>query len=125
MRALFKYDILWLHRKLIDDTGGSHGLRDENLLDSALNAPFSSFGGIDLFSTLLERVARLGFGLVSNHPFIDGNKRIGLMIMQVTLHWNGITLNCTNDELVQLGLGIASGKLGYKEILGWLVSHSK
>ena len=114
-----------LHKILINDTGGSHGLRDESLLESALNVLFSSFEGVELFPTLLEKAARLAFGLVNNHPFIDGNKRIGIMAMQVMLQMNGIVFCCNNDELVELGLSIAKGELKYEDILKWLKTNTE
>ena len=120
MRILSKDEVLQLHRMLINDTGGSHGLRDESLLESALNMPFSSFDSIDLFPTLLEKAARLALGLIGNHPFIDGNKRIGIMAMQIMLHMNGVNLSCDNDELVRLGLGIAKSEMKHEDILEWL-----
>lgn len=77
MRVLSKRQILLLHSALISESGGSDGIRDDGLLDSALNTPFQTFAGQDLYPTVLEKAARLGFGLIRNHPFIDGNKRIG------------------------------------------------
>ena len=125
MKKLSKDEVLWLHKMLINDTGGSLGLRDEGLLESALNVPFSSFDGVELFPTLLEKAARLALGLVNNHPFNDGNKRIGIMAMQIVLHINGIVFCCDNDELVRLGLSIAKSELKHEGILQWLHINSK
>ena len=83
MKVLSKRQILLLHQQLVDETGGSPGLRDEGLLDSALNAPFQAFGGTSAFSSLQQKAARLCYGLVKNHPFVDGNKRIGAHAMLV------------------------------------------
>ena len=99
MTILSKEQILILHSQLIKATGGIDGLRDEGLLESALNAPFQTFGGTDAFPSLQQKAARLGYGLVKNHPFIDGNKRIGAHVMLVFLALNKIELEYTQDEL--------------------------
>ena len=90
MIRLSKTQILLLHEQLIAETGGSSGLRDEGMLDSALNAPFQTFGGEDVYPSLQQKAARLCFGLVKNHPFLDGNKRIGAHVMLVFLALNGV-----------------------------------
>ena len=90
MIRLFKPQILLLHEQLIAETGGSSGLRDEGMLDSALNAPFQTFGGEGVYPSLQQKAARLCFGLVKNHPFVDGNKRIGAHVMLVFLALNGV-----------------------------------
>ena len=90
MIRLSKPQILLLHEQLIAETGGSSGLRDEGMLDSALNAPFQTFGGEDIYPSLQQKAARLCFGLVKNHPFVDGNKRIGAHVMLVFLALNGV-----------------------------------
>ena len=92
MIRLSKPQILLLHEQLIAETGGSSGLRDEGMLDSALNAPFQTFGGEDVYPSLQQKAARLCFSLVKNHPFVDGNKRIGAHAMLVFLTLNGIEL---------------------------------
>src|SRR5690606_39032456 len=105
------------------ETGGIHGIRDEALLDSALNAPFQSFDGEDLYKTIQAKAARLGFALIKNHPFIDGNKRIGILAMLVFLQINGIEISCTDEELIRLGLGLADGSVDYKNLLSWIIDH--
>ena len=90
MIRLSKPQILLLHEQLIAETGGSSGLRDEGMLDSALNAPFQTFGEEDVYPSLQQKAARLCFGLVKNHPFVDGNKRIGAHVMLVFLALNGV-----------------------------------
>lgn len=105
---------------VIRATGGSHGLRDEGLLASALEAPFATFGGEDLFPTAEEKAARLGAGLVSNHAFVDGNKRIGVLAMLAFAKVNGLELKCTNEDIVRLGFGMADGSLGYEAVLAWI-----
>lgn len=123
MRTLSKRQVILLHQQLINEIGGSPGLRDEGLLESALAAPFQSFGGIDVYPSLQQRAARLAYGLVNNHPFVDGNKRIGAHTMLVFLALNGIELSYTQDELALLFIAVASGDKGYENVLDWLISH--
>ena len=123
MRTLSKRQVILLHQQLINEIGGSSGLRDEGLLESALAAPFQSFGGIDVYPSLQQRAARLAYGLVNNHPFVDGNKRIGAHTMLVFLALNGIELSYTQEELASLFIAVASGDKGYEDVLDWLISH--
>ena len=110
MKVLSKRQILLLHQQLVDETGGSPGLRDEGLLDSALNAPFQAFGGTSAFSSLQQKAARLCYGLVKNHPFVDGNKRIGAHAMLVFLAVNGLELSYTQQELADIVFQVAAGE---------------
>ena len=123
MKILSKRQILMLHTALIAQTGGIDGVRDEGLVDSAINAPFQTFAEQDLYPTVLEKAARLGFGLISNHPFLDGNKRIGAHAMLTFMGVNQINLCCTDEELISLILQVASGRLNYDGMLEWLKSH--
>lgn len=123
MRTLSKLQVLLLHEQLIDATGGTHGLRDEGLLESALTAPFQSFAGQSAYPSLQQKAARLCFGLVKNHPFIDGNKRIGAHVMLVFLALNGLVLSYTQDELSDVILRLANGQIGYEALLEWLLDH--
>ena len=124
MKRLTKTQILKMHSLLIQKTGGSDGVRDEGLLDSALNLPFQSFDGEDIYKTIQAKAARLGFSLINNHPFVDGNKRIGILVMLVFLEINGIEIICTDEELIELGLGLADGSVSYKDLLNWIIDHS-
>ena len=123
MIVLSKEQILVLHEQLIEETGGSSGLKDEGLLESALASPFQSFDGKDLFPSVYQKAARLGFGLASNHAFIDGNKRIGAHAMLVFLLLNGVEIEYSQEELIYLFLGIANGEKDYPNVLNWIVSH--
>lgn len=123
MKILSKRQILLLHSALIAQTGGLDGVRDEGLLDSAINAPFQTFAEQDLYPTVLEKAARLGFGLISNHPFLDGNKRIGTHAMLSFLGVNQIFLCYTDDELISVILQVASGTLDYNGLLDWMKNH--
>lgn len=124
MKRLTQAQILQMHNHIIDETGGSRGIRDGGLLDSALNLPFQSFDGEDLYKTIKSKAARLTFSLVNNHPFVDGNKRIGILAMLVFLEINGIEIICTNEELIELGLGLADGRISYDELLNWIIEKS-
>lgn len=123
MIRLSKPQILLLHEQLIAETGGSSGLRDEGMLDSALNTPFQTFAGKDVYPSLQQKAARLCFGLVKNHPFIDGNKRIGAHVMLVFLALNGIELQHTQTELSEVILQLAAGTLQSTDLLDWILSH--
>ena len=123
MIILSKEQIVSLHKELIEETGGIHGLKDKGMLESALAAPFQTFDGEDLYPSIYQKVARLGFGLANNHAFIDGNKRIGAHAMLIFLLLNGIELKYGQEELSDLFLNIADGKAGYAETLVWIVQH--
>ena len=123
MIILSKEQVIMLHEQLIDETGGSHGLKDEGLLESALASPFQSFDGKDLFPSTYQKAARLGFGLASNHAFIDGNKRIGAHVMLVFLALNNIEIEYSQKELIDLFLGVASGYIDYQDVLNWIILH--
>ena len=118
-----KEKVLLLHQMIAEETGGSIGLRDENLLDSALEGIFAGFGGKEFYPSKEEKGARLGYTLISNHAFVDGNKRIGIYIMMAFLEMNGIRLECTDEEIVTIGLSVADGRMGYEELLQWVIDH--
>ncbi|MBO7218537.1 MAG: type II toxin-antitoxin system death-on-curing family toxin [Clostridia bacterium] len=118
-----KDKVLLLQQLLIESTGGTAGVRDFGLLDSALASAFQTFDGVDLYPTKEEKAARLGFNLVSNHAFLDGNKRIGLLVMLSFLAINGINIKYTDDELIEIGLSLASGNMSYDNLLEWIMVH--
>lgn len=123
MKTLSKRQILMLHQQLIEQTGGSDGIRDEGLLDSAMAAPFQSFDNADAYPSLQQKAARLCFGLVKNHPFVDGNKRIGAHAMLVFLAVNGVELTYTQTELSDIILQVAASEKEYPDLLDWLIRH--
>lgn len=123
MKRLSKEQILMLHTQLIHQTGGSDGVRDYNLLESALEAPFQSFGGDELYPTIQAKAARLGYGLIKNHCMIDGNKRIGTHAMLVFLSLNGVELTYTQKELYETILSVAAGNMAYEDLLKWVLEH--
>lgn len=116
-------EVLMLHDKLLAATGGLPGLRDRGLLESAVLSVDAGFEDVEQYPTVEEKAARLAFALISNHPFADGNKRVGVLAMLMTLNLNGISIRYTQRELIDLGLAVASGKAGYGEILGWILRH--
>lgn len=125
MIILSKKQIIMLHSQLIAETGGVDGIRDEGLLDSALAAPFQSFNDTDVYPSIQQKAARLGYGLVKNHAFIDGNKRIGAHAMLVFLALNKIELTYTQDELADTFLKAAAGEITQNHLLEWIVYHQK
>ena len=118
-----KEKILLLHWLMAIETGGSVGVRDEALLESALESAFAGFGDRAFYSSKEEKAAKIGFSLVSNHAFVNGNKRIGMFIMITFLEVNGIYLGCTNEEVVKVGLSLAEGKCKYEELQSWIREH--
>ena len=125
MTILSKNHLLMLHGQLIAETGGIDGLRDEGMLESAMSAPFQSFAGEDVYPSLQQKAARLCFGLVKNHPFIDGNKRIGAHAMLVFLALNGIELDYTQEELSGVILALAAGEIDQNGLLRWIIEHQE
>ena len=113
------------HEELINKIGGSHGIRDENLLDMSVNAPFQTFGGSDLYPTIIDKAAHLVYSLIKNHPFLDGNKRIGVTAMIAFLKSNDMNFTCTNEELAEFGLGLADGSYDEHYAQEWINSHCK
>ena len=116
-------EVIKIHGRLIEKTGGLDGLRDRGLLESAIFSISSGFGEIEVYPTVEEKAARIAFGIVNNHAFLDGNKRIGMLSMLMILRLNQVNIKYTQRELIALGLGVAEGSIGYDEILDWIISH--
>ena len=123
MIKLSKEKVLLLHQLIAEATGGSIGLRDEGLLEAALEAAYAGFGDVEFFPTKEEKGAKLGYELISNHAFVDGNKRIGIYVMMTFLEINGIPLKCSNDDIVRVGLAVADGTMSYEQLLAWIHEH--
>lgn len=117
MIKLTKDNILTLYKIMVDNTGGTIGIRDTSLLESALNAPFQTFGDEELYPSINEKASRLCYGLIKNHPFIDGNKRIGVYAMLVFLELNNINLNFSDEEIINIALKTADSTYSYEDIL--------
>ena len=123
MKILNRNQILLLHKTLIEKFGGVSGVRDENLLDSAIYAPFQTFGGNELYPTEIEKSARLAFGLIKNHPFIDGNKRIGTHAMLTFLELNNVFIEYAEEDLLEIIFRVAEGSCDYSDLLQWIKNH--
>ena len=123
MREITLDEVIYMHSEAVKATGGSDGLRDIRLLDSAVNAPFQSFGGYDVYPTIYEKAARLGFGLAQNHAFIDGNKRIAALAMLGFLRMNGVDIDCTEDELISIFLRLAESEVTPEDLTEWIINH--
>ena len=124
MTKFSKDKVLLLHQYIAAETGGSVGLRDEGLLESALEGAFATFEGRELYPTKEEKSARIGASLVSNHAFLDGNKRIGMYVMLTFLEVNGIRVECTDEDIVRAGLSLADGSMDYGKLLAWIREHA-
>lgn len=123
MKLLTKEHILTLHKALIEEYGGTPELREEGLLDSAISTPFQTFGGADLYPTIVDKACRLGYGLIKNHPFVDGNKRIGTHAMLVFLEINNVSVEYEDEELIETILGVAAGDVSTEELIAWIFEH--
>lgn len=116
-------EVIRLHEKLLSATGGSPGLRDQGLLESAVWSADAAFGNVERYPSIEEKAARLSYALISNHAFVDGNKRIGILAMLVTLDLNDVALQYSQTELIELGLAVANGQAKYDDILVWIYNH--
>ena len=116
-------DVIQIHSLVIQRSGGMDGLRDRASLEAAVSAPMQSFGGQDLYPTTVEKIARLGYGLASNHAFVDGNKRIGAMMTQLLLKWNGFQMSLRSGELADMFIAIADGSAKETDLLAWIQRH--
>lgn len=123
MRYLTLNEVIDLYNQLITDTGGARGIRDLNTLDSAIAQPRMTFDGIDLYPTITEKASALGFSLIMNHPFLDGNKRTGHAAMEIFLVLNGYEINAPVDEQEGVMLRLAAGELSRDEFTDWLRAH--
>ncbi len=123
MILLTTEEVIGLHKKLIERTGGSHGIRDRGLLESAIYSAQANFDSEDAYPTLEEKAARLCYSITNNHAFVDGNKRIGVFVMLMTLKLNSVRISYTQAELITLGLSVADGSFDYEAVLQWIIKH--
>ena len=119
-----KENILQLNEYSINDFGGSQGIRDNGLLESAIARPYQTFGGEDLYLTIYEKAAAIGESLIINHPFVDGNKRTGLLGLLLMLHSENLDLNVSDEETYQFTIDISTGKLKFDQIVIWLKANT-
>ena len=125
MIVFTKEQVKAIHKTLINKTGGIDGVRDEKLLDSALQSPFQTFDNKDLYSDITDKAVQLCYSIIENHPFVDGNKRIGIHLMLIFLELNNKIITYTQTELIDLGLGIAAGKILKPQIKDWIEKHKQ
>lgn len=123
MIALEFDEVIELHKKLIDRTGGTHGVRDTELLKSALENPFQTFDGKELYPSVIEKIAVLTYSVTNNHCMIDGNKRLGVSLMGILCKLNNINISYTQSELVELGINLAEKKYNKDSIKQWIIKH--
>ncbi len=123
MIILSKEQVKRLQKKLLDASGGIVGIRDERLLDSALSAAFQTFDGVELYPSTIAKISRIAYGLIANHPFIDGNKRIGTYVMMVLLKLNNIEADFTDDDTIRIGLELANGSMDDKRLLNIILER--
>ncbi|WP_172200978.1 type II toxin-antitoxin system death-on-curing family toxin [Saccharibacillus qingshengii] len=123
MKLITIDQLLIYHQKIMKVTGGADGVRDQGLLESALGKAEQTFDGEELYPGLTRKVSVVTFSLIKNHGFVDGNKRIGVAVMLLLLRLNGYSIRYSQDELVQLGLGTAEGKLNENDIEEWIIRH--
>ena len=115
--------VLLLHQLITEETGGDPNIRDIALLESALESAFQTFDGQDLYPSKEEKGARIGYALISNHAFVDGNKRIGMYVLLTFLETNGIKIHPTVDDVARVGLAVASGEMNYNDLLEWILEN--
>lgn len=115
--------VLLLHKLMTEETGGDPSVRDTALLNSALESAFATFDAKELYPTKQEKGARIGYALISNHAFVDGNKRIGMYVLLTFLEMNGVRIRPTNAEVARVGLAVAAGEMSYEELLAWVLEN--
>jgi death-on-curing protein len=118
-------DVFIIHYEAIKRFGGSFGVRDQDVLESALSRPFQTFGGVDLYPTSIEKAAAIGESIIMNHPFVDGNKRTGYILMEIILRMNNLKINASDEELYLFIIDITTGKNRYDQIVLWLQNHTQ
>jgi death-on-curing protein len=123
MIKLSKEKVMLLHTLITSETGGDPNIRDAAPLESALESAYATFDGTELYPTKQEKGARLAFSLISNHAFVDGNKRIGMYVLLTFLEVNGIIIRPTNNEVARVGLAVAAGEMKYEELLEWILEN--
>ena len=123
MIKLSREKVLLLHQMITQETGGDPNIRDVALLESALESAFATFDGKELYPTKEEKGAKLGFSLISNHAFVDGNKRIGMYVLLTFLEINGIRINPSVEDVARVGLAVAAGEMNYEDLLQWILEN--
>ena len=115
-------NVILLHDIVLEQTGGLKGIRDINILDSSLQNVYQTFDNQELYPTLEEKGARMCYSLITNHAFVDGNKRIGILVMLAFFEINGVNLKYSDDDLIKIGIHVADGTMDYPTLLKWVVA---
>lgn len=123
MIILHEEKVMMLHDFMTRETGGEPNIRDMALLSSALSSVYQTFDGVELYPTIQEKAARLGYALISNHAFVDGNKRIGMFVMMIFLEINDAPIRPTVADVAKVGLAVAAGEMGYHALLSWICQN--
>ncbi|WPX08174.1 type II toxin-antitoxin system death-on-curing family toxin [Anaerocellum danielii] len=123
MRTIPYEKVLDIYKRLVIESGGSYGIRDEGLLRASLESAFQTFDGVELYPTVFDKIAAVCYNIIKNHPLIDGNKRLGITLMAVLCDINDMQLECSDEELVELGVGIAEGKYDREQVKSWTIEH--
>ena len=123
MTKFSREKVLLLHQLITQETGGDPSVRDVGLLDSAIESAFQTFDGKELYPTKEEKAARIGYSLIANHAFVDGNKRIGMYVLLSFLELNGIKIHASDDDVIKIGISVASGEMKYNDILSWIIEN--
>jgi death on curing protein len=124
MKYLLPEQVLFIHSRLIDETGGSHGIRDLGLLQSAVARPRATFGGKELYHDIFQKAAAMMESLIKNHPFIDGNKRTAITSAAVFLQRNGYFLETTQEEVEQITIKVATDEISIQDVVKWFKKYS-
>jgi len=125
MIYLYKHQLLKLHNRIISKFGGIHGIRDERMLDSALANPLQTFAGHNLYPNCVDKAVQFCYGLIKNHPFLDGNKRTGLHSLLILLHINGLKITIAHEELIDIIFKVADGSFNSSDLLKLLKEKIK
>lgn len=125
MKNLTLKDIIYINDLTIKKHGGSPGIKNKSLIESSLNSGLATFGGEDLYKTLEDKIAMISYSFIKNHGFNDGNKRVGCLVLLTLCHKNNIPIKPSQQELINLGLGVASGTLGKNEIKSFILKHKR
>ena len=123
MITLTKDQIIMLHNAIYERYGGALGVLNEGMLDSAVQAPFQTFGGEELLPDTKDKIIRLAYGLIKNHSFIDGNKRIGALVLLTLLELNGYHVHATNEDFIDIIMGIAASEKDDTDLKNWVDEH--
>ncbi len=117
--------VLKLHNEILNEYGGATGIRDSNLLDSALHRPFQTFDGVDLYKSVFEKTAAVMQSIIINHPFVDGNKRTGFLLGEILLLENSFAINAEEDVCYSFVIDISTGTFSFDDIVNWLRQHTQ